>query len=217
MESSSEDFRYTNSGGALGHPMNDKEFINHLKHLQPELEKLINRTLPVKIGARAKALFQENFRKGGFQDGGLQAWKVTRRQLTGKGADAGRGPLLSSRQVLYKSISYSPERGSVTIYSRVKYAAIHNEGGTVITHPRITPKMRRFAWAKFYEAGGGKKGQKGQETGDAAMWKAMALTKKTTLTIKSRIPRRRFIGPSRELNSAVETIITTEVGKIIRP
>ena len=83
--------------------MTDKEFIDHLKQIQPELEKLINRTLPVKIGAKAKSIFQENFRKGGFQDGGLQAWQVTRRQLLGKGADAGRGPLLSSRQVLYKT------------------------------------------------------------------------------------------------------------------
>ena len=54
--------------------MTDKEFISHITHLQPELEKLINRTLPVKIGARAKSIFQENFRKGGFQDGGLQTW-----------------------------------------------------------------------------------------------------------------------------------------------
>jgi len=149
--------------------MTDKEFVEHIKKIQPELEKLIGRTLPVKIGAKAKSLFQENFRKGGFQDGGLQAWQVTRRQLLGRGADAGRGPLLSSRQVLYKSIAYSPERGAVTIYSNVKYAAIHNEGGTTISHPRITPKMRRFAWARYYEAGGGKKGQNGKETGDAAM------------------------------------------------
>ena len=197
--------------------MNDKEFINYLKHLQPQLERLIARTLPVKIGAKAKSIYQANFRKGGFQDGGLQAWRVTRRQLLGKGADAGRGPLLSSRQVLYKSLSYTPERGAVTIYTNVKYAAIHNEGGTIITHPRITPKLRRFAWAKYYEAGGGKKGQNGRETGDAAMWKAMALTKKTTLTVKAKIPQRRFIGPSRDINSAVEKIINTEVGKLIRP
>lgn len=196
--------------------MTDKEFIDHLKHIQPELVKLIARTLPVKIGARAKSLFQENFRKSGFQDGGLQAWQVTRRQLLGKGADAQRGPLLSSRQVLYKSIAYTPERGSVTIYSNVKYAAIHNEGGTTVSHPHITPKMRRFAWARYYEAGGGKKGQNGKETGDAAMWKAMALTKKTTLTIKSKIPQRRFMGPSRDLNSAVQTIINTEVNKIFQ-
>ena len=200
--------------------MTDKEFIEHLKRLQPELERLISRTLPVKIGAKAKSLFQENFRKGGFQDGGLHAWQVTRRQLLGKGADAQRGPLLSSRQILYKSIAYTPERGAVTIYSNVKYAAIHNTGGTIVTHPRITPKMRRFAWAKYYEAGGGKsagKGQKSRETGDAAMWKAMALTKKSTLTIKSKIPKRQFIGSSADLNSAVEQIINTEVGNIIRP
>jgi hypothetical protein len=70
--------------------MTDKEFIEHIKKMQPELEKLVARTLPVKIGAKAKSLFQENFRKGGFQDGGLQAWQVTRRQLLGKGADAQR-------------------------------------------------------------------------------------------------------------------------------
>ena len=186
--------------------MDEKEFIAHLKHIQPEFEQLISRTLPVKIGAKAKALFQENFRKGGFQDGGLHAWQVTRRQLLGKGADAQRGPLLSSRQILYKSIAYN-----------VKYAAIHNEGGTVVSHPRITPKMRRFAWAKYYEAGGGKSAQKGHESPDAAMWKAMALTKKSTLTVKSKIPRRQFMGPSRELDSAVEQIINTEVGKLINP
>ena len=200
--------------------MTEKEFINHLKHLQPELERLISRTLPVKIGAKAKSLFQENFRKGGFQDGGLHAWQTTRRQMLGRGADAQRGPLLSSRQILYKSIAYTPGQGSVTVYSNVKYAAIHNEGGTVVSHPRITPKMRRFAWAKYYEAGGGKsagKGQNGRETGDAAMWKAMALTNKTTLTVKSKIPRRQFMGPSRDLTSAAEQIINTEVGKIIQP
>ena len=112
--------------------------------MQPELEQLVARTLPVKIGAKAKALFQENFRKGGFQDGGLHAWQVTRRQLLGKGADAQREPLLSSRQILYKSIAYAPERSAVTIYSNVKYAAIHNTGGTILTRPRITPKMRRY-------------------------------------------------------------------------
>ncbi len=197
--------------------MTEKEFIDHIKHLQPELERLIARTLPIKIGAKAKALFQENFRKGGFQDGGLHAWQTTRRQLLGKGADAQRGPLLSSRQILYKSIAYTPEQGAVTIYSNVKYAGIHNEGGTVVSHPRITPKMRRFAWARYYESGGGKKGQKSQETGDAAMWKALALTKKTTLTVKSKIPQRRFMGPSADLTTAVEKIINTEVGKILQP
>ena len=199
--------------------MTDKEFVDFIKHLQPYLDHLVNRTLPVKIGAKAKSLFQENFRKGGFQDGGLHAWQTTQRQMLGRGADAGRGPLLSSRQILYKSISYTPGRGSVTVYSNVKYAAIHNEGGTVVSHPRITPKMRRFAWAKYYEAGGGKsagKGQNGRETGDAAMWKAMALTKKTTLTVKSKIPKRQFMGPSADLNSAVEKIINIEILKAIR-
>lgn len=45
----------------------------------------------------------------------------------------------------------------------------------------------------------------------------MALTKKSTLTIKSKIPKHQFIGSSADLNSAVEQIINTEVSKIIRP
>ena len=59
--------------------MTEKEFFDRLKHIGLEFERLMNRTLPIKIGARAKSLFQENFRKGGFQDGGLHAWQKTRR------------------------------------------------------------------------------------------------------------------------------------------
>lgn len=40
----------------------------------------------------------------------------------------------------------------------------------------------------------------------------MALTKKSTLTVKSMIPKRQFMDSSCELNSAVEQIIKTAVG-----
>ena len=196
--------------------MTEKEFFDRLKRLPREYERLISRTLPVKIGVKAKSIFQENFRKGGFQDGGLQKWPVTRRQLLGKGADSKRGPLLSSRKVLYSSIGYTPSRGSVTIFSNIVYAGIHNEGGTVTTNPKVTDKMRRYAWAKYYAAGGGKKG-KGADAAsdDAEMWKRLALTKKKTLTVKATIPQRQFMGPSKELTSAVTSIIETEVSKLI--
>ena len=68
--------------------MTDKEVFDRMRKLPQEYERLISRTLPVKIGVKAKSIFQENFRKGGFQDGGLQKWPVTRRQLLGKGAAA---------------------------------------------------------------------------------------------------------------------------------
>jgi len=51
----------------------------------------------------------------------------------------------------------------------VKYARIQDKGGT--THPRVTPKMRRFFWAKFHES-----------KDDKFKW--MALTKKQRLDVK---------------------------------
>ena len=194
--------------------MTEKEFFDHLKRIGPEFERLMNRTLPIRIGARAKSLFQENFRKGGFQDGGLHAWQKTRRQLLGNGADSRRGPLLSSRKVLYNSIGYTPGRGSVTIFSNIVYAGIHNEGGTVTTHPKVSPKMRRFAWAMYYKSGGGRKKQ-GGDSREAEMWKGLALTKKTALTVRASIPRRQFMGESRDLTQSARTIIETEVMKVL--
>ena len=85
--------------------MTPEEFSRKVKAHEAELQRYIRRQLPVKIGAKAKSIFQENFRKGGFQDGAaFEALPQTKRQASGRGADAGRGPLLSSRKVLYSSI-----------------------------------------------------------------------------------------------------------------
>jgi hypothetical protein len=51
----------------------------------------------------------------------------------------------------------------------VKYAAIQDRGGE--THPRVTPKLRKWAWAMFYETGDEK-------------FKWTALTKKQSLDVK---------------------------------
>lgn len=53
--------------------------------------------------------------------------------------------------------------------SRVPYAAIHEFGGSI----RITPRMRRFFWARFMET-------------EDRLWKALALTKKTHIHIPER-------------------------------
>lgn len=187
--------------------MTPEEFSRKVKAHEAELQRYIQRQLPVKIGAKAKSIFQENFRKGGFQDGAsFEAWPATKRQISGRGADAGRGPLLSSRKVLYSSIRYVPGNGHVVISSDVAYAGIHNDGGT--THPRVTPKMRKYAWARYYEAGGSKAASK-----EADQWKGLALTKKQTLNIK--IPRRHFIGPTTTLTTAVQTMVEKDLINIL--
>jgi hypothetical protein len=46
------------------------------------------------------------------------------------------------------------------------------------------------------------------------MWKALALTKKTKLNITARIPRRQFIGDSRELTAKINKMLDESIEKI---
>lgn len=136
--------------------MDEKNFIRQLEAHQRELNRLIHRRLPVLIGRMAKDHFQNNFRLQGFLNNGLKPWQETRRQQSGgKSAASQYGPLLSRRNHLFASIKYTPGDARVSIANDVLYAPIHNWGGS--THPTVTDKMRRFAWAMFYkEAGNGK-------------------------------------------------------------
>ncbi len=192
--------------------MDIKEFSRLLRAKRKEVDTLLRREMPISAGNIAKRHFQDNFRKGGFVNGGLHPWQKTRRQLSGgKSAASQHGPLLSLRQHLFGGIRYEPGEYRVKILNDVPYAPTHNWGDTV--SPAVTPKMRRFAWAKYYEATGKpKQGTKGRKsagkaptveaaTPEAQMWKALALTKKKRLRI--RIPQRQFIGDSRELNEKI--------------
>ncbi len=53
------------------------------------------------------------------------------------------------------STDYVPGRGNVRIRNTADYAQVHNEGANI----PVIPKMKKFFWAKHYEAGGGVKGK----------------------------------------------------------
>lgn len=199
-----------------------------IQRMKKEIEQLISRKLPVVAGKYAKQHFQDNFRQGGFVNGGLHPWTPSKRLSSNTpGADSQYKTLMSSRNHLFSSINYTPGMAKVTIFNDVVYASIHNDGGTI--HPKITPKMRRFAWAKYYELKGKQKGtqksQKGQnnvtlqsagnqsDSGEAEKWKRLALTKKETLTIN--IPQRQFMGQSAELDAKISAYVEKEVLRII--
>jgi phage gpG-like protein len=203
--------------------MNEKEFINRLKSKQREIENLTRRRLPIIVGRMAKDHFQENFRQGGFVNGGIHKWPDSKRQSSGYNNAASQyGPLLSSRRHLFSSIKYTPGNASVTVSNDLPYAAIHNNGGTV--NVSVTPKMKRYAWAKYYELSGrgtdrnGKKRKRSKATeaadnAQASFWKRLALTKKTSMQI--RIPQRQFIGESRELREKINERINQELKKLL--
>ncbi len=199
--------------------MDAKDYIKLIEQHKKELGELMRRKLPVIVGRMAKDHYQDNFRKGGFVNNGLQKWPVTKRQRSGsKSVAAKYGPLLSERKHLFESIKYIPGDYKVKVSNEVPYAAIHNEGGTA--NPTVTPKMRRFAWAMYYKVSGKKKNKKKnkktgtQENAAGGFWKALALTKKQKLSIK--IPKRRFLGESAELTRKINEKTEQEITKILK-
>ena len=193
--------------------MDIKVFSELIKSRSRELDRLIRRQLPIKIGRMAKDHYQDNFRNGGFVNRGLQKWPTTRRQQSGStSAAASYGPLLSGHNHLFGSIKYVPGDYRVTVSNDLPYADIHNQGGTV--SPTVTPKMRRFAWYMYYKVSGrNSKGQKGkkksQTQAQAEFWRNLALTRKQKLAVK--IPKRQFIGESAELTQHINEKIKQEI------
>ena len=196
--------------------MNIKDFSASLKAKQKELDTLMRRGLPIKVGRMAKDHYQDNFRKGGFVNGGLQRWPQTKRQNSGsKSAAAGYGPLLSRRNHLFSSVKYTPGDYCVRVANDVEYAPLHNWGGE--THPTVTPRMRKFAWAMYYQAVGKRKKGKtrqGELPPEGGMWKGLALTRKKKLKVK--IPQRQFIGESTALNKQIRQTVEAAIRNILK-
>ena len=189
--------------------MTDARNIRRLvERAKDDIEREVRDRLPRKVGIIAVNHFRQSFRDSGWTDNGLHPWKKTLRQRQG-GPDARYGPLTSRRNHLMRSIQSKPGTGVVTVENPVPYAALHNEGGTLHTQPTVTPRMRRFAWAKAYALAGvkGKGKLPRQLSPEAAKWRALALTRKKRLSITAQMPRRQFMGSSRELKEKIDKTI----------
>lgn len=196
-----------------------KEFSALIKAKRKELGELMKRKMPVLAGRIAKDHYQNNFRQGGFINNGLRSWPKARRISTGGTSAASQyGTLLSSRNHLFSSIKYVPADYRVKVANDLVYAPVHNWGGTL--HPTVTPRMRKFAWAKYYQSGGGqknategKKNTKNDEPAEALNWKRLALTKKEKLNVK--VPQRQYLGESKELSEKIAGKTEEEIRKIL--
>ena len=145
--------------------------------------------------------FDRNFERQAFFN---DAW-ARRKSPTRPG-----GTILVDTGTLRRSIRSRTTDDSITFYTDLPYAAIHNDGGEIV----VTPRMKRFFWRKYYEAAGafGRKKDGGlrndkrnrQLGSEAEFWKHMALKKAGT---SIRIPRRRFLGVSPEVEKIVRETI----------
>lgn len=196
-----------------------KEFSALIKAKRKKLDELMKRKMPVLAGRMAKDHYQNNFRQSGFINNGLRSWpKAKRISAGGTSAASQYGTLLSSRNHLFSSVKYVPSDYRVRVANDLIYAPVHNWGGTL--HPTVTPRMRKFAWAKYYQSGGGQKNAtegtkstKNEEPAEALKWKRLALTKKEKLNVK--VPQRQYLGESKELSEKIAGKTEEEIRKIL--
>jgi phage gpG-like protein len=165
--------------------------LNNLLSYIDSLEGKIRDAAPGIVAEEATEYFKERFT---YKDWDGTPWPAVKHE-------PGRGTLMLRSGNLQTSIKPNlVSRDKVIISAgsdNVPYAKVHNEGGVVNARIPVTPQMRKFAWAKFYETGEEK-------------FKGLALTKKTELAFTFTMPQRRFMGHSLELNKRIKEAI--EVG-----
>ena len=100
-----------------------------IKRKRDRLDSMMRRKMPVMVGRMAKDHFQDNFRQGGFVNGGLHPLAQSQTAVLG-GSDAASnyGTLLSGRKHLFKSVGYTPADYRVRVFNEVVYAPINNWG-----------------------------------------------------------------------------------------
>ena len=108
--------------------------------MNEEVGKIIKRILrdiQVELGDE----FDRNFERQAFFS---EAW--ARR----KSSNRPGGTLLIDTGNLRRSVRSRTTENSITFFTDLPYAAIHNDGGEIV----VTAKMKRFFWYKYYEATG---------------------------------------------------------------
>lgn len=168
--------------------MSSKGAINDLQ----KAITYIGQDAPTVIGVEAVKHFKNAFRVGGLAG---KKWKGRKTPRTG--STNGQGPLVLSGDLM-NSIDYRISGMQVIIYSDQLYAEIHNTGG-VIT---VTPKMKKFFWAKHYEM---------KKTGNVEL---SEIFKRCALSKQIVIEQRQFIGDDPELDKKIEDKITRDLNKI---
>lgn len=142
------------------------------------------------IAKIAREYFKASFKKEGYDAGGsFKKWEARNPTFSGK-----RRQLLRNSGQLLNSIKSWSGRNIAVVYSGQKYARLHNDGGSIT----VSLKMRRFFWAKHYEA------LKAGNEADADIWKNMALKKAGS---KIKMPARPFIYESRLLTDKIDRFI----------
>jgi phage gpG-like protein len=191
--------------------VNFKHYGKKIEDINLEMQNFL-RVAPYKIGNTAVLFFKDNIReRQGFLDTTIDGWAENKTGIIKKAG----GKMLIEKGNLLRGITQQVNGTKVMVYVigvAAKYAEIHNTGG-IIT---VTPKMRKFFWAKYYENSkkivtlqNGKLSTKSVAINQIAeYYKNLALAK--TLVI----PKRRYIGNSATLNHEINNYLYDNLDKI---
>lgn len=147
--------------------------------------------------------FDKNFERQGFFS---EKWSRRKSPLRPGGA------ILVDTGQLRRSIGSRSTDDGITFFTTLPYAAIHNDGGEI----KVTRKMKAYFWHKYMNAAGAltfarrkdgtlRKDKQTRHISDvAAFWKLLALMK---VGNSIKIPKRRFLGASPEVEQVVKEII----------
>lgn len=170
--------------------------------------------VPRQVAIEAKIFFKDCFREGGFTDRSFQPWRERVSPLGGKKILIGKG---NTENLMQSIRTLEQSRAQVRTGTDLPYAEIHNEGGTIT----VTPAMKKFWWAKYYEFAGKRKtlkngAQSASKANKAVNAKAqycrnMALMK---VGAKIKIPRRQFIGESQTLMRQLDKWLVEQIEKL---
>lgn len=129
--------------------------------------------------------------------------------------------ILTDTGQLRRSIRSETTDRSIRFFTDLPYAEIHNDGGEIT----VTARMKGWFWHKYMTAAGVlvwarrkdgslRKDKKTRAINDEAeFWKLMALKK---VGSKIRIPKRRFLGTSAEVEKVIREIIDENVDEYFR-
>lgn len=168
-----------------------------------------------KVAVLALNFFLRSFREqGSIQKGGVRKWEKRHFNMD---KSKGNRAVLTKTSTLKRSLREMHNgRGKIHITSNMPYSEIMNDGGRI----KITPKMRRFFWAMYYEegkklkytkAGAERKSKGNTRTNEVAdIWKGLALTKQDHFDIIARP----FIYDSEVLVDDIGKFISHQLDKL---
>lgn len=168
---------------------------DELRRRTDALKDVLHRA-PREVGAIAVNHFKGNFRRQGFDGAKWSPRKKESRKSIGRAILVRSARLRNSLRVVRADLR------EIVVGTDAPYARIHNEGGTIV-QPARSEIFKRNRYVK-----GRKKGMfaRGVTTGKGFTYKQRYI----------KIPKRKFIGESKELTTKVSAWYSTNIKRAIK-